>query len=89
MKKLLLTTALIACCLTSLIAQPCLPEGIRFYKQDQLDAFQQNHPGCSEIEGDVQIGSPGQPFAITKLDSLNVITSIGGDLTIGFNNQYK
>ncbi len=33
------------------IAQPCLPEGITFTTQAQIDNFQINYPGCTEIEG--------------------------------------
>ena len=73
MKKLLLTTAFLACCLTSLLAQPCLPEGIIFTTQEQIDNFQTNHPNCTEIEGGIQITGND----ITNLDGLNVITAIG------------
>lgn len=78
MKKLLLTSALIACCLTSLLAQPCLPEGIEITTQVQIDSFQINYPGCSEIEGDVEIN--GDDF--TNLYGLSVINSIGGEFII-------
>ena len=73
MKKLLLTAALIAFSLTSLLAQPCLPQGITFNTQEQIDNFQTNHPNCTEIEGGVKI----EGNDITNLDGLNVITSIG------------
>ena len=73
MKKLLLSIALIAYCLTSLFAQPCLPEGITFNTQAQIDNFQTNYPNCTEIEGGVQITGDD----ITNLDGLSVITSIG------------
>ncbi len=60
-------------------SQPCLPEGINFYNQTQIDSFQINYPSCTEIEGDVYISGPN----ITNLNGLNVITSIGGNLIIG------
>ncbi len=34
---------------------PCLPEGITFTTQAQIDNFQLNYPGCTEIEGDMKI----------------------------------
>jgi hypothetical protein len=34
----------------------CLPEGITFTTQEQIDNFQANYPYCTEIEGDVIIG---------------------------------
>ena len=55
-------------------AQGCLSEGISFYTQEQIDNFQINYPGCTEIEGDVMIyGSE-----ITNLNGLNILTTIWG-----------
>ena len=34
------------------LSQPCLPEGITFTTQAQIDSFQTNYPVCSEIEGE-------------------------------------
>jgi hypothetical protein len=59
-------------------SQPCLPEGIIFNTQAQIDSFQFNYPNCSEIEGDVRINGG----YITNLMGLNVLISIGGDLYI-------
>ncbi len=76
MKNSILTIAMIMN-LTWLFAQPCLPEGISFYFQEDIDNFQINHPGCTEIEGNVKfLGSE-----ILNLLGLNVVTAIGGDLT--------
>ncbi|MDB4303895.1 T9SS type A sorting domain-containing protein [Desulfosarcina sp.] len=63
------------------IAQPCLPEGIIFSTQTQIDNFQINYPGCTEIEGDVVIHG----VDITNLNGLNVLTTIGGNLIIRSN----
>jgi hypothetical protein len=63
------------------VSQSCLPEGIEFETQAQIDSFQVNHPGCTEIEGDVLI----QGDNITNLNGLNVLTSIGGDLGVSQN----
>nr|NQU90819.1 T9SS type A sorting domain-containing protein [Bacteroidota bacterium] len=61
----------------------CLPEGITFTSQEEIDNFQTNHPGCTEIEGDVSISGFSFFYSnITNLDGLDVITSIGGTLSI-------
>lgn len=60
-------------------AQGCLPEGITFTTQEQIDSFPVDYPGCTEIEGNVDIIN-GQ---ITNLLGLSNITAIGGRLTIG------
>jgi len=61
----------------------CLPEGISFSTQEEIDNFQINYPGCTEIEGDVNIGyfSPNGTN-INNLEGLSTINTIGGDLTI-------
>ena len=56
----------------------CLPEGITFTTQEQIDNFQTNYPGCNEIEGNVTING----IDISNLNGLNVVTSIGGSLLI-------
>lgn len=67
------------------LAQSCLPEGITFDTQAQIDNFQTNYPGCTEIEGYVTIGD--HPSYISNLIGLNVLTSIGGSLVIHFNDS--
>ena len=57
----------------------CLPFGITFSTQVEIDNFQTNNPNCTEIEGNVKIYGD----EITNLNGLNVVTSIGGDLMIG------
>jgi len=57
----------------------CLSEGITFTTQEQIDSFQANYPGCTEIEGDVVIYGGD----IINLDGLSVITSIQGNFNIG------
>ena len=56
----------------------CLPEGITFTTQEQIDNFQTNYPGCTEIEGNVMI----KGWEIIDLTGLNVLTAIGGALLI-------
>jgi hypothetical protein len=63
-------------------SQSCLPEGIEFYSQAQIDSFSSDYPGCTVIEGNVVISSG---YDITNLDGLNGLTSIGGNLKI-YNN---
>ena len=66
-----------------ILPSSCLPEGITFTTQEEIDNFQINHPNCTEIEGDVEIyGSD-----ITNLFGLNALNSIGKDLSIS--NQYN
>jgi len=69
----------------SIIAQSCLPEGISFQTQAQIDNFVFNHPKCTEIEGDVII----QGEEILNLNGLSVITDIWGSLTIYECNHLK
>ncbi len=57
------------------LAQSCLPEGIIFVNQNQIDSFQINYPNCTEIEGNVFIHGN-----LTNLNGLSVLTSIGGEL---------
>lgn len=76
MNKLnIFTFALILYC-GAVSAQPCLPNGITFNTQTQIDSFQINFPNCTEIEGDVLI----EGNEITNLDSLDVLTSVYGNL---------
>ena len=84
MKKLsLIIFVLIFFQITALsqISQTCLPEGITFTTQSQIDSFQINYPNCTEIEGDVEIFG----FYITNLNGLNVLTAFGGELIIWHN----
>ena len=60
------------------IVSQCLPEGITFSTQEEIDNFQVDHPFCSEIGGDVTIHGAD----IVDLGGLGTIMSIGGDLSI-------
>ena len=60
------------------ISQPCLPDGITFTSQAQIDSFQVNYPGCTKIEGDVTIWGG----SINNLNGLSEIISIYGNLDI-------
>ena len=68
-------------------AQSCLPEGITFSTQEQIDNFYIVYPNCTEIEGDVVIGGSYPPnYDITNLVGLSQLTSIEGQLIITWNN---
>ena len=81
MKKLFPTITLIFLIPFSVLSQPCLPDGITFTTQEKINNFQTNCPNCTEIEGDVIING----FGITNLNGLNVLTSIGGNITLRHN----
>nr|NQU89681.1 T9SS type A sorting domain-containing protein [Bacteroidota bacterium] len=57
----------------------CLPEGITFTTQQEINNFQINHPGCTEIEGDVII----EGNTIWNLNGLSILTAVYGNLSIG------
>ena len=59
-------------------AQPCLPQGITFIRQAQIDSFPITNPNCSEIQGLVYITGNN----ITNLNGLSSIVSVGADLYI-------
>jgi len=59
-------------------AQSCLPDGITFTTQSQIDSFPINYPGCTEIEGSVEISG----VDISDLSGLSNLNSIGGMLLI-------
>ncbi|MCK9399115.1 MAG: T9SS type A sorting domain-containing protein [Bacteroidales bacterium] len=64
------------------ISLPCLPYGnYYFFTQTEIDNFQTNFPGCSQIEGNVTIIGDG----ITNLNGLSDVTNIEGDLYIAGN----
>lgn len=65
------------------MTQSCLPQGILFSSQAQIDSFPIMHPNCHEIEGDVNIAGDN----ITNLNGLLGITSIGGYLYIENNSK--
>jgi len=82
MKNLVLILAWI---LTSvnLFSQSCLPDGIDLTSQSQVDNFQANYPGCTQIEGGVEISGDD----ITDLNGLSVLTDIGGFLYLSGNDN--
>jgi len=83
MKKLSLFIALVCIVQTILISQSCMPEGITFTRQSQIDNFLINYPNCTEIEGTVRIVGD----SIYNLSGLNVLQSIGGSLIFSSNKE--
>ncbi len=81
MKKLFVFLVL-ALVFKNVFAQGCLPNGIVFTSQQQIDNFHTNYPGCAVIQGDVRV----QGANITNLNGLNVLTSIQGGMYIIFND---
>jgi len=55
MKILSLVLSILLFIQISASSQSCLPEGITFTTQTQIDYFQSLYPGCTQIEGDVTI----------------------------------
>jgi len=78
MRKTIFITLSLILALNQVFPQSCLPQGITFSLQSQIDDFQVNYPDCIEIEGDVTIIYDN----IQHLDGLNVLEAIGGTLTI-------
>ncbi len=63
------------------LRQGCLPSGITFSTQQQIDNFQANYPGCTVILGSATIGGAD----IVNLSGLNVLTAVNGTLSISYN----
>lgn len=80
MKKLSLVILLAILLQVPLFSQSCLPDGIVFNTQVQVDSFQINYPDCYTIEGDVEITGND----INNLVGLEVLTRIDGDLFVGY-----
>lgn len=82
MKKPALLIVLVLNFQLSVLTQQCLPEGITFTTQEQIDSFQINYPNCNVILGDVTIGDVFSNNNINNLNGLNILTSIEGLLKI-------
>jgi len=63
---------------TVIRGQSCLPEGIKFTTQEQVDNFQTDYPDCSIIEGYIELNGTN----ISSLTGLSSITNIMGTLII-------
>ena len=78
MKKSILLVILGFTLWTIGFSQSCLPDGITFTTQSEIDNFQVNYPGCTEIEGDVEINGD----SIVNLHGLFILQQISGDLQV-------
>jgi hypothetical protein len=87
MKKIFFLVYILAIIRVAAFSQSCLPEGITFYTQADIDSFQVNYPGCTVIEGDVNIGDFGGGGDISDLTGLIVLETVGGSLTIRENDS--
>lgn len=67
----------------TLYSQSCLPEGITFYSQSEVDSFPINYPDCTEIEGFLRIYGD----SIINLNGLIQITDVGAEVIIGWENN--
>lgn len=77
MKKFCITILIALFAWATASAQSCLPEGITFTTQGQVDSFAINYPGCTQIEGYVSIES-----SVNNLTLLTGLRKIGGGFTI-------
>jgi hypothetical protein len=80
MKSSAILIILLQCSALILSAQDCLPEGIIFTRQSQIDSFQFHYPGCSQIDGDMEIN--GEQSDIHSLAGLAQVQVIHGELNI-------
>src|SRR5688572_31338651 len=61
----------------SIFSQSCLPEGVKFSRQSQVDSFRILYPGCTVIDGDVSIFLNSN---FLNIDSLNHFQNIKGNM---------
>ncbi|MFA5418082.1 MAG: hypothetical protein WC341_06445 [Bacteroidales bacterium] len=78
MKKITLLIAFFVGLQWAAFSQGCSPSTSYFSSQAEVDAFQTNYPGCTQIEGNIVINEND----ITHLNGFSNITSIGGFLYI-------
>ena len=78
MKKLALLTILTVIIQIIALSQGCLPDGIHFKTQEEIDNFSINYPNCTEIEGMVIIDDTIEGD-ITDLLGLSSLTKTGGN----------
>lgn len=79
MKQIFFTLLFFIFCGT-LSAQSCLPDGIGFTSQEEIDAFATNYPGCTCIEGDLRIFGKN----MYSLAGLSQITRVKGNVRIDY-----
>ena len=67
----------------SQFGKTCLPNGVFFYTQQQIDNFQTDYPRCTKIVGNITVRTSN----ITNFNGLDVLTAVGGGMSI-YNNQF-
>ena len=76
--KIFTLGAVLSFSLTLNAQNTCLPQGVTFSNQSEIDAFASSYPDCDEIIGNVTI----QGDNIVDLGGLNQIIRIGGDFVV-------
>ena len=76
---------LLYCCSFS-FSQSCLPQGIRFKTQSEINSFPADYPNCTIIESDLEVGVSTLPGnnnpPLKNLLAFSQLTEIKGDLII-------
>ena len=85
-KNIILHLVLILSFISIIKGQDCLPEGITFSTQKEIDNFLTDYPDCTNIKGDLRIKEKDAKN-ITNLNSLSQITSIEGKLILSINTD--
>ena len=86
MKKITLLILGILLSQTNLLSQSCLPNGIHFKTQEEIDQFSFNYPNCTKIEGLVTIDDTIEGN-INNLLGLSSLTKTGGNILRISNNS--
>lgn len=86
MKKLALFTILTLIIQIIVVSQGCLPEGIHFKTQEEIDDFNINYPNCTKIEGKIEINDTIEGN-ITNLLGLSNLTQTEKWLRISNNSM--
>lgn len=77
--RMLLAIFIVLIIRVDITSQSCLPDGIEFTSQTEVDNFPSNYPSCTEIDGDLLIMYGA---GINNLDSLYPLSKINGNLWI-------
>jgi len=85
MKHIYLLATIITLSCTYAHSQTCLPDGITFTTQSQVDSFTILYPDCTELSGSLKIESANNTD-IENVEALENLTKINGDLQISENS---
>ena len=86
MKRIQIILCLSILASSILLGQSCLPGTTIFSTQGQIDSFAINHPGCTQVLGNVGI-QESIPGTITNLNGFNPITEIDGFFNVFCNES--